>query len=220
MIRKKQNNRNSGRKPTTNPNLIAQQKLLGIPAKRLLIFQDTLSSLNGSTDLVSAVSGSRSLNVQSFAGSLDMPAITSAYRLMRIKYITIKVSRIVNETVFNSVYPSGIGPLHIAYLPDLTNTSISNNNVVRMESSARFPIMSTTTVQHTWKVPDMNVYNYDSLVVTTDYNFNLTKWFPTLLFNKVGGLFCFGANLPGSAASTTALFSIEYHIDLEAALPN
>ncbi len=204
--RRNRRNKRSNRKSRPRNVFRRATSVFGIPVTRMLTSADTISSVNGTTDLTISPSGLKYWNLSTYVTSSDWSSIYSGYQLFRIKQIKIVISRLVSEQQLTTVYPSGIANIHIALYPINASYTPSNSFIVQSDNSLR--ISPFTNRQYT------KVYTLPNMLSTrtvggVDYTTNPHSWTSTSLLPYINGCFAVGAVSPGVAASTSALFSFE-----------
>jgi len=190
--------------------------VLGVPVEKLIITQDTISSVNGSTALTVSPSGAVYFNVSTYVTTTDWLSIYTAYQLFRIKNIKIVVSRLSSEQALSTVYPSGIANVHVAYYPINASYSPAASFIVGADNSLRISPFSNRQYTKTFHIPNMLSTR---TVGGVDYTTNVANWTSTNLLSYVNGCFCIAALSPGVAASTSYIFSFETYAEFEFCAP-
>jgi hypothetical protein len=182
----------------------------------MLTSADTISSVNGSTDLTITPSGLKYLNLSTYVTSSDWSAIASGYQLFRIREIKVTISRLVSSNIISTVYPQGIGNLHLAFYPINASYVPSNSFIVQSDASLRISPFTPQQYTKIYVLPDMLSTR---TIGGVDYTTNPSDWTSTTLMPYINGCFCVGAVSPGNAISTTPLFAIETYAIFEFCCP-
>jgi hypothetical protein len=211
------NRRNNNRKPRRPyVNIPREVSLLGVPVQRIVLSVDTITSTNAATTLTFSSTGQNYSNLTLLSTATDFANMASDFALCRIKNIQVRLSRMVSESEIFTLFPGGISPIHFNYLPTVVSTGQSVASMQANPSGLRFPLMESTTVTKTWKVPDMIIYLANG---TTDFAFNPSKWWPTAYASRLGGEFSLGATIVANATATLQFLSVEIYYVMEFASP-
>ncbi len=216
--RKRASNNNKRKRNSNNVAKIYKQasSVFGIPVTRMLTSADTISSVNGSTNLTITPSGGTYINLSNYVTSSDWSAIYSGYQLFRIKEIKVVVSRLLSETALTTVYPSGLANLHVAFYPINASYFPSNSFIVQSDASLRISPFTPQQYTKIFKLPNMLSTR---TVGGVDYTTNPSQWTSTNMLPYINGCFCIGAVSPGNASSTTPIFAFETYAIFEFCCP-
>jgi len=215
--KQKSQKKNKQNKQRLMPLLRAEQSLMGKPFQKLVVATDIINVTAGSVSLNFTGTGTNFYNLNLLSAVTDFTAVSAGYQVCRMSQIAFKISRVVTEAALGTVFTTGIGSVHVAYLPVSTNVTVSNANICINDSSLRHSAMSTSETLKVWPIPNVIAYRAGG---TADFSFNLSEWFPTSMATNIAGQFSIGTNLSSAAAISSNLFSIEIYASFEFALPN
>jgi len=210
------NKRKRGGRANVGSDFRRLTSVVGIPIKKLIITQDTISSTNGTTALTITPSGAVYFNLSTYVTSTDWLAVYSGYQLFRIKAIKVVVSRLISENQLTAIYPNGIANLHVAYYPINASYSPAASFIVGADNSMRISPFTNRQFSRTFVIPNMMSTR---TVGGIDYTTNPSQWTSTNLLSYISGCFCVASLSPAVAASTSNLFAFETYAEFEFAAP-
>jgi hypothetical protein len=193
-----------------------QTSLLGVPVKKTIRYNELITSVFGTQNLVCNTSSQNYWNFSSLSTATDFTPFLNTHQMFKISSITVKITRIISESQLSIVFTGGAANLYVACFPIFYTTIIPVNTVNNQESSMTMPPFYNRSISRTFPILNASLARQSGGV---SYTVNLHEWCNMANLQYATGEIAVAGVYSNNASVTTGLYEMEISADFTFAVP-
>jgi len=180
--------------------------VLGVPVHKVIRWNELISSTSGDVTLQFNSGGTNYFPLSNFSSATDFTPYLSTHALFKMFSVTVKVTRIVPESILATIYPNGIPNIYIAYYPTYNGDTLSTSAITNQESAITVMPLNFNAVVKKFYTPNLPVTRF---IDGQFYAINLQEWNDMHSSVAINGQLSIASNLTSAATATKSLYELE-----------